>query len=44
MLKLASLRLKEDIRDKNSALNVDGSIVRLRRKKANHRWVMGEAF
>jgi len=44
MLKLASLRLKDDIRDKNAAINVDGAIVRMRRKKANHRWAMGEAF
>jgi len=44
MLKLASLRLKDDIRDKNSALNVDSAIVRMRRRKASHRWAMGAAF
>ena len=43
-LKLAQLKLKEDIRDKKAALDVDGAIVRLRRRKGNHRWVMGEAF
>ncbi|XP_013390840.1 coiled-coil domain-containing protein 105 [Lingula anatina] len=44
LLKLAQLKLKEDIRDKKSAMDVDSSIYRLRRRKANHRWVMGEAF
>lgn len=44
LLKLASLRLKDDIMDKNGAIHVDGAIVRQRRKKANHRWAMGAAF
>lgn len=44
LLKLARLKLKEDIRDKNAAIATDGSVVRLRRRKASHRWNMGEAF
>lgn len=44
LLKLAQLQLKDDIRDKKAAINVDGNIVRMRRRKANHRWVQGAAF
>lgn len=43
-LRLTQLRLHSDIRDKQSAIDVDGGVVRLRRRKANHRWVVGEAF
>ena len=43
-LKLAQLRLRDDIRDKHAALNIDSAVARLRRRKANHRWAMGEAF
>lgn len=40
LLKLASKRLKEDVKDKRTAADIDSSIVRLRRRKANHRWVL----
>ena len=44
MLKLTKLHLKDNIRGKNLAINVDGDVVRERRRKANHRWAMGGAF
>ena len=40
LLKLAEQQLQEDVRDKKSAADVDMSIVRLRRRKANHKWVL----
>ena len=44
LLKLARLGLQDDVRDKSAAIDTDGNIVRMRRRKANHRWVMGAAF
>lgn len=44
LLKFAQLKLKDDIRDKKGAVDVDSSVVRLRRRKGNHRWVVGAAF
>ena len=44
LLRLAQLQLRDDIRDKSAAIDVDSSIIRLRRRKANHRWAMGAAF
>lgn len=44
MLRLAQLRLKDNIRDKNAALTTDSSIVRLRRRKGDHHWINGTAF
>ncbi|KAI0234316.1 coiled-coil domain containing 105 [Lamellibrachia satsuma] len=44
MLKLTKLHLKDNIRGKNLAINVDGDVVRERRRKANHRWAMKGAF
>ena len=41
MLKITQDRLRDDIRDKHRGAEVDASIVRLRRRKANHRWVVG---
>ncbi|XP_077986602.1 tektin-like protein 1 [Glandiceps talaboti] len=43
MLQLARMRLEDDIHDKRGAASVDASIIRLRRRRANHRWVMGSA-
>ena len=43
MLKLARKRLQEDVKDKKAAADIDSSIVRLRRRKANHRWVLDGA-
>ena len=40
LLKIAEQQLQEDVRDKKSAADVDMSIVRLRRRKANHKWVL----
>lgn len=39
-LHLSKLRLKEDIRDKNVASQIDSAIVRLRRRRGDYRWVM----
>ncbi|XP_066916613.1 tektin-like protein 1 [Clytia hemisphaerica] len=41
MLKLTEDRLKTDIHDKHRAAGIDSSIVRHRRRQANHRWVVG---
>lgn len=41
MLKITQGRLKADIRDKQIGAEVDSSIVRNRRRKADHRWVVG---
>lgn len=40
LLKLASKRLHHDIKDKRSASEIDANVVRLRRRKADHRWVL----
>ena len=40
LLKLARKKLKDDIRDKRMAMDLDSSAVRLRRRKADHRWVV----
>eukprot|EP00795_Rhopilema_esculentum_P010852 gene10850-19669_t len=40
LLKLTQNRLKEDISDKNNGAQVDSSVVRLRRRKYDHRWVI----
>ncbi|XP_062584190.1 tektin-like protein 1 [Saccostrea cucullata] len=44
LLKLSQLRLRNDIKGKAMASSVDGSIIRLRRRKSDHRWTLGEAF
>ncbi|XP_048774873.1 coiled-coil domain-containing protein 105-like isoform X2 [Ostrea edulis] len=44
LLKLSQLRLRNDIKGKSMASSVDGSIIRLRRRKSDHRWTLGEAF
>ena len=40
LLKLAQKGLQADMRDKKMAADIDSSIVRLRRQRANHRWVL----
>ena len=40
LLKLTQNRMKEDIVDKHRGAQVDSSIVRLRRRKYDHRWVI----
>ena len=40
LLQLADKRLKDDLRDKKIAAEIDSNVVRMRRRKANHRWVM----
>lgn len=40
LLKLARERLSSDIQDKKSAAEIDAQIVRLRRRRADHRWVL----
>ena len=41
LLKLTRDRLGEDVRDKKAAAVIDGKIVRLRRCRGDHCWVMG---
>jgi len=41
MLKITEDQLKSDISDKHTAAYIDSSIVRHRRRQANHRWVVG---
>lgn len=40
LLKLAERRLQVDIKDKDMAAGVDSNVVRLRRRRANHRWLL----
>ena len=40
LLKLASKSIKEDMKDKKEAALIDSEVVRLRRRKADHRWVL----
>ncbi|WAR30651.1 CC105-like protein [Mya arenaria] len=44
LLRLASLRLDDDIRSKSAAASTDASIIRLRRRKSDHRWTLGAAI
>ena len=45
LLKLAAKGIGADIKDKKKAAFLDSNVVRLRRRKANHRWVLqGKAF
>lgn len=45
LLKLANKRLSVDICDKKTAALIDSDVVRLRRKKADHKWVLqGNAY
>lgn len=41
MLSIIDERIKADIKDKHIGAAVDANIVRNRRRKANHRWVIG---
>ena len=43
-LRLAQMRVNNDIRDKTHGMNTDSAALRLRRRKADHRWAMGAAF
>lgn len=40
LLKLTQSRVKEDMADKKHGAQVDSSVVRLRRRKYDHRWVI----
>lgn len=40
LLRLSQKGLQSDITDKKVAADVDSSVVRLRRRRANHRWVL----
>ena len=45
LLKLASKSIKADMRDKKDAAFIDSEVVRLRRRKADHCWVLrGKAY
>ena len=41
LLKLAGSRLRDDISGKKVAASVDTQVLQLRRRRANHHWVMG---
>jgi hypothetical protein len=41
LLKLAQQKMEADRQDKVSAMNIDNSVLKLRRRRAPHRWVMG---
>ena len=40
LLKLARKKIRADLRDKQLAMDIDTNAVRLRRRKADHRWVL----
>ena len=40
LLQLTKMYLKDDIIDKELAMNIDAAIIRLRKRRNNHRWVM----
>lgn len=40
LLKLARKQMMEDSRGKRNAIELDSSVVRLRRRKESHRWVL----
>lgn len=44
MLRIAEQKLRADKRSKSAAADVDSSVVRMRRQKADHRWTLGTAF
>ncbi|XP_069121402.1 tektin-like protein 1 [Argopecten irradians] len=44
LLNLANIKLREDIKSKGAASSVDASIIRLRRRRGDHRWTLGAAF
>ncbi|KAK3589814.1 hypothetical protein CHS0354_015819 [Potamilus streckersoni] len=44
LLRLSNLRLYDDIRTKSAASSIDSGIIRLRRRRSDHRWNLGEAF
>ena len=45
LLKLANKRLRNDIGDKKAAASIDSDLVRLRRRKSDHKWVLkGNAY
>ncbi|CAG5118952.1 unnamed protein product [Candidula unifasciata] len=44
LLKIARKKLGEDKRSKRAAIEVDSSVIHMRRRKADHRWCLGTAF
>lgn len=45
LIKLAHKSLKADIMDKRKAAFLDSDVIRLRKRKVNHRWVLqGKAY
>jgi hypothetical protein len=44
MLRLTDIKLQRNILDKRRGMEIDGGILRNRRSKTDHRWVMGTAF
>ncbi|KAL8612139.1 hypothetical protein ACOMHN_021952 [Nucella lapillus] len=44
LMSLAHVKLGDDMRSKSAAASIDSSIIRMRRNKANHRWIPTSAF
>jgi len=44
MLRIAERKMMDDRRSKSAASDIDSSVIRMRRSKANHRWNLGTAF
>lgn len=44
LMKLANIKLRQDILSKGTAASVDASIIRMRRRRGDHRWTLGAAF
>ncbi|XP_071096356.1 tektin-like protein 1 [Haliotis cracherodii] len=44
LLRLSHLKLRDDIRSKSAAADIDSSIMRMRRRRGDHRWTLGSAF
>jgi len=40
LLRVTKMHLKDDIVDKERAMNIDAAAIRLRKRRSNHRWVM----
>ena len=44
ILKMSELNLQADRHDKWLGHNIDNSVLKLRRRRSKHRWVMGGVF
>ncbi|XP_050417944.1 coiled-coil domain-containing protein 105 isoform X2 [Patella vulgata] len=44
LMKLANIKLRDDLKSKSMSVDVDSQIMRMRRRKSDHRWSLGAAF